>query len=219
MSQSRAPLLRREIRQEQRQQQPLKGFRNGDEDDHVSEKQNKDKAKPDHGCAGEGGMTPEKLSRWKMKRRGGKRPLTVEEVERRRQAGIAEYRAKNPDWRTKNRNWSEPVKEEYMRQAKRKKCQGKTPWGTDCPAMASPSGSGFCSTHELQGMQVGDTVSTVRTCQLCKRNPVDPENETNYCRSCYESRWATGRRIAAGEDVPQPGDIDYDGLPGSVDDL
>lgn len=164
-------------------------------------------------------MTPEEYAKRKMRRRSGKQPCTVEEAERRRLAAIEKYRRENPDWATKNRNWSDGVKQEYERQAKRKKCKGKTKQGTDCPAMATPSGSGYCSTHEQQGMQVGDTPLSIRICQLCLRNPADPETETNYCADCYKQRVAVGKRIAAGEDVPQPGDIDYDGLPGSVNDL
>jgi hypothetical protein len=165
-------------------------------------------------------VTPEEFAKWKMRRRGGKRPLTAEEIEARRVAGLEKYRAENPDWATKNRNWSDGVKNEYERQAKRKKCKGKTKQGTDCPAMATPSGSGYCSTHEQQGMQVGDTVKKIRICQLCLRNPADPTTETNYCKQCYEARVAAGKRIAAGKEIDIHAiDYDPDNPLGNVDEL
>lgn len=37
----------------------------------------------------------------------------------------------------------------------RKKCLAKTDLGQDCPAMACPSGTGYCSYHDLQRTPVG----------------------------------------------------------------
>ena len=165
-------------------------------------------------------MNERELTDWKRRRRNGKPPLTEEEIERRRQAGIEEYREKNPDWRTKNRNWSDGVKNEYERQAKRKKCLGKTQWGTDCPAMETTPGAKYCSTHQQMGVEVGEKVSAVRTCQLCKRNPVDPKNETNYCSECFSRRAEAGKRIAAGKEIDIHAiDYDPDNPLGNVDEL
>jgi hypothetical protein len=164
-------------------------------------------------------MTPEEFAKWKMRRRGGKVPLTVEEVEERRLKGLEEYRAENPDWATKNRNWSDGVKQEYIRQERRKKCKGLTKDGRDCPAMATPS-SAWCSTHEQSGMRVGETPKHIRICQLCLRNPANPETETNYCGECYRRRAEAGKRIAAGKEIDIHAiDYDPDNPLGNVDEL
>lgn len=61
---------------------------------------------------------------------------------------------------------------------KRKKCQA-----VDCIAMASPSGSGYCSFHERQALEVGQRTSMVFKCKRCS-NAATPESE--YCTECQD---------------------------------
>lgn len=105
----------------------------------------------------------------------------------------------------RERKWTEPVRDEYERQEarayRRGKCKGKTVFGTDCPASASPSGSGYCSTHEQQAVTVGETINAVnvKPCADCKRNPRWGNGETNYCADCMERRARMARAVIAGE--------------------
>jgi hypothetical protein len=119
-----------------------------------------------------------------------------------------------------NRRWRPGTRKEYERHEaiakSRGKCKGKTPWGTDCPANASPSGSGYCSGHEQQGVEVGEKVAAVRPCQDCGRNPAWAEGNTNWCKDCLERRAAAGRRLIIGEESETLDDHDYIGEEGYI---
>ena len=146
--------------------------------------------------------------RAKNKTKKGQKPhLSSAEIEHRRQVGIEEYKRENPDHAIKNRKWSATTKREYQRQENagksRGKCRGRTVFGTDCPSNASPSGSGYCSWHEQQGVEVGEKVREARPCSDCGRNPAWAEGNTGWCKECLDRRASAGRRFITGEESPE----------------
>jgi hypothetical protein len=60
---------------------------------------------------------------------------------------------------------------------------------TNCVAMASPSGSGFCSFHEMEALEVGQNTKQVFKCKErgCG-NAATPDSE--YCKECQDWRVA-----------------------------
>lgn len=61
---------------------------------------------------------------------------------------------------------------------KRKKCMA-----TNCIAMASPSGSGYCSWHESQALEVGQRTDKVFKCKRCSNAAT---SESEYCSECQD---------------------------------
>src|ERR1035441_1150228 len=62
---------------------------------------------------------------------------------------------------------------------------------TLCPAMADPSGTGYCSWHNTQALNVGDSVALVeqRRCKECKglcEPPTPGMDEPEMCDTCIE---------------------------------
>lgn len=87
---------------------------------------------------------------------------------------------------------------------KRKKCRHGQ--GTDraCPAMASPSGSGYCSYHEMQALEVGESTSQVSKCK--NRDCTEAAAPgLEYCQPCAEWQRKLVMGEATAEEIMMPG--------------
>jgi hypothetical protein len=128
-------------------------------------------------------------------------------------------------WSYRLRRWltdAEAKREERERQEKPK---GKTGTGVkasgkrqrcgieDCPAFASPSGSGFCSHHEQQMTPVGEKVADAKKFKCRTFGCTNPQmRDVEFCRDCTRRRY----------EAAVSGDDDLDTLDsglGNVDEL